>query len=65
MATCGGSPYIDAALKARTSACRSPALIGGRSSQSTRCTGAPTDANGHSFIALSAIERCATSPVVS
>jgi hypothetical protein len=59
------APYIDAALKARISARRSSAPIGGRSSQSIRFSGPCAAPSGHSRLALSAIERVAISPDVS
>jgi hypothetical protein len=64
-ATRVASPYVAASLNARVSARRSASPIAGRSSQSTRRSGALTVAKGHSRRDESVIERRAVSPLVS
>jgi hypothetical protein len=52
-------------LNAPVNSRRSAALIGGRSSQSTRCSGAVIDVSGHSRCVESASDTVAISPALS
>jgi len=64
-ATRAPSSYNAAALNAWVSSRRSVALIGGRSNQSMRCSGAVIDVSGHSRFPESESDTVATSPALS